>query len=152
MQLKHRGIFVVLISCLLLVFSGCEAERETSPISPGQIAVLVISFQPSPVHETSHGDFRYVVFVDEVNNVGATLTSIKLETLDEDGNVQDKDYKDQDWIRNTFGTTRIEPYGRLAASVELEAYGAHRESWVVRGVDDFGNYIEYSQSVELIHR
>ncbi len=66
--------------------------------------------------------------------------------------MQDKDYKDQDWIQQTFGTTRIEPYGRLATSVELEAYGADRESWVLRGVDDYGNYIEYSQSVELIHR
>lgn len=136
----------------MVVLASCEAERETSPIFPGEVSVLVISFYPSPVHENSNGEYRYTVFVDEVNNVGATLTSIKLETLDEDGNVLDKDYKDQDWIRRTFGSTHIDPYGRLASKVELEAFGAHRESWVLRGVDDLGNYIEYSQSVELISR
>lgn len=152
MKRQRTIVYRVLLCCIILLVVGCEAERETTPILPGQISVLVITFSPSPVHENSNGDYQYTILIDEVNDVGATLTSIKLETLDEDGNVQDKDYKDQNWIQDTFGTTRIEPLGRLASIIKLDAWGAERESWVLRGVDDLGNYIEYSQSVELISR
>lgn len=152
MRMTYKKLIILLLGCMMVVLIGCEADRETSPILPGQIAVLVVSFTPDPVYENSNNEYRYTVFVDEVNNVGVTLTSVKLETMSEDGSTQDTDYKEQDWIRSTFGTTRIEPYGRLAANVTLEAYGAERERWVLRGVDDLGNYIDNSGSVELVSR
>jgi len=141
--------------CFLIVGlagAGCDPHRETSPILLGESTILVISFYPSPVYESSDGNFHFTVFVDEVNNVGATITSVKLESIDDDGSLLDVDRHDERWIQRTFGSSYIEPYGRLAANVELEAYGSYRENWILRGTDDLGYSFEFAQSVELIRR
>ena len=152
MRLNNVQLFGIIISCLLLGLVGCDSSRETNPIFPGESAVLVISFSPSPVHETSDGKFRFTVFVDEVNNVGATITSVKLESFDESGDDLDIDRHDEEWVRQTFGSSYIEPFGRLIASVKLEARFSHHENWILRGTDDQDNRFEFAQSVELIDR
>ena len=153
MKRQSKNISGIVLICLLIGLTGCESERDTSPILPGEQAVLVISFSPSPVYESSDGEFHFLVFIDEVNDVGATITSVKLENLDEDGNVVDTDRHDEAWIQQTFGSSYIEPYGRLIGSVELKApYNSTRETWWLRGTDDNGYSFDYQGSVELISR
>ncbi len=152
MRLKNRQMIILLLSCLLLVVAGCETDVNTDPVLPGEMTLLVISFSPSPVYESSNGEFQFLVFVDELNNVGATISVITLETLDEDGSVLDEEDHDEDWVRRTFGSSYIEPYGRLISSVEVETYSGHRQNWILRGTDDRGNSFKYTQSVELIPR
>lgn len=153
MNLNQRYIPAILLGCLLLGLAGCESHRDVSPILPGEQAVLVISFSPSPVYESSDSRFHFLVFVDEVNNVGARMSSVKLENLDKDGNIIDTDRHDEAWIQRTFGTSYIEPFGRLIGSVELEApYNSTRETWRLRGTDDNGHSFDYQGSVELISR
>ena len=152
MNLKQRHIRGLLLGCLLVGLAGCEAHRDVSPILPGEQAVLVISFSPSPVYESSDGRFHFLVFVDEVNNVGARMSSVKLENLDADGTIVDTDRHDEAWIRQTFGNSYIEPFGRLIGSVELEVYNSTRETWWLRGTDDNGYSFDYQGSVELISR
>jgi hypothetical protein len=139
---------------MMLGIAGCEPELETSPILPGEIAVLVLTFDPSPVFEGYGNEYRFTVRIDEVNGVGARITSIKIEYLDATGNVSETDnYNENKVIRDFFGTSRIEAYGRLMTSVdELECPGCARTSWLVRADDDKGNHVEYSGTVELISR
>lgn len=153
MKRQRKKLLGILFISLIIGLTGCESDRSTDPILPGEEAVLVVSFSPSPVYENSDGDFEYIIFIDEVNDTGATITSVKLETIDGDGNVTDTDRHDEAWVRNTFGTSYIRPMGRLMASIELDAaYGSERETWWVRGTDDEDNTFEYQGSVELISR
>lgn len=153
MNLKQRYFIVILLGVLIVGLTGCESHRDINPILPGEQTVLVISFSPTPVYESSDGRFHFLVFIDEVNNVGARITSVKLENLDEEGNVVDTDRHDEEWIRRTFGTSYIEPFGRLIGSVELEApFNSSRETWWLRGTDDNGYSFDYQGSVELISR
>ncbi|MDY0094336.1 MAG: hypothetical protein RBT80_16710 [Candidatus Vecturithrix sp.] len=154
MKGQQKKLFgIVLMALLIMGLTGCESERNTDPILPGEKAILVISFSPDPVYETSTGKFKYIIFIDEVNDTGATITSIKLETIDENGNVTDTDRHNENWVRNTFGTSYIEPMGRLMANIELNAaYGSARETWWLRGRDDEDNSFEFQGSIELISR
>ena len=153
MRTKTLQIVAVLLCCMLLGI-GCEPELDTSPILPGEKAVLVITFSPSPVHEGYESKYRFTAFIDEVNGVGARITSIKIEYIDDLGNVFETDnYGESRVAQDFFGTSRIEAYGRLMTSVEgLECSGCARTSWLVRADDDRGNHIEYSGTVELIPR
>lgn len=153
MKRQPKKFFGIVLILLLIALTGCESDRSTDPILPGEKAVLVISFSPSPVYETSTGKFKYIIFIDEVNDTGATITSIKLETVDGDGNVTDTDRHDETWVRNTFGTSYIRSMGRLMANIELNAaYDSVRETWWLRGTDNKGNSFDYQGSVELISR
>ena len=150
---KNMLIVTIFIGFLGLGLVGCETDRDTSPILPGESTVLVVTFSPDPVHENSDKEFHFPIFVDEVNNVGATITSVKIELLDSSGTVVDTDDHDESWVRRTFGTSHIEPFGRLITKVNLEtSYSAHRESWVLRGIDDKDHSFEFSNSIELIRR
>jgi hypothetical protein len=65
--------------------------------------------------------------------------------------VTDTDRHNENWVRNTFGTSYIEPMGRLKANIELNAaYGSARETWWLRGRDDEDNSFEFQGSIELI--
>lgn len=153
MKQQQKKLLGIVLIVLLIGLTGCESERGTDPILPGEKAVLVVSFSPSPVYETSTGKFKYIIFIDEVNDTGATITSVKLETVDGDGNVTDTDRHNEAWVRSTFGTSYIEPMGRLIANIELKAaYESERETWWLRGTDDEDNSFEYQGSVELISR
>ncbi|MBD3309366.1 hypothetical protein GF339_23415 [candidate division KSB3 bacterium] len=152
MDLKHVRLLLLVFSLLMVGLTGCETDRETSPILPGETAVLVLNFVPSPVYESYGNEYRFTVFIDEVNGVGATITSMKVESIDSEGNVIDTDNYDENRVVDTFGTSYIQAYGRLITSVEVECFGCARESWLVRAEDDEGNHVEYSQSVELIER
>jgi hypothetical protein len=149
-----KQIVVVLLCGLLLGITGCDPEMSTNPILPGQISVLNITFQPNPVYEGYNDRYRFTVFIDEVNGVGARIDSIKVEYIGEDGDVQKTENFDQiDITYRLFGTSRIEAFGRLMASVQIEDCSfCERQNWLVRADDDNGNHVEYSASVELINR
>lgn len=152
MRVKTLGISVVLLGCMLLGI-GCEPDLTTSPILPGEQAVLEIKFTPNPVYEGYGNKYRFTVRIDEIYGVGARIGSIKIEHVSEEGYVLETEkYGEYDVVR-TFGTSRIEAYGRLMANVELEdCYECKLESWLVRADDDRGNHVEYSGTVELISR
>lgn len=153
MRAKILRIFIVLLGCMLLGI-GCEPELDTSPILPGEKAVLVITFSPSPVPEGYESKYRFTAFIDEVNGVGARITSIKIEYIDDIGSVfETHNYGESKVAQEFFGTSRIEAYGRLMASIDgLKCPGCARTSWLIRADDDRSNHVEYSGSVELIPR
>jgi hypothetical protein len=150
--MKITRIFVILLGCLMLGIIGCEPEMKTSPILPGETAVLMLTFAPSPVYQGYGNKYRFTVFIDEVNGVGAKITSMKVENIDSNGSVLNTDNYNENGVIQTFGTSRIEAFGRLMTNVELDCFGCERESWLVRADDDRGNHVEYSQSVKLISR
>jgi hypothetical protein len=141
------------LCCVLLGLAGCEPEQTTSPILPGETAVFIITFNPSPVYEGYSERYRFMVLIDEVNGVGARISSIKVEYIDDTGNVLETDNYDESEVIRTFGTSRIEAYGRLMTNVVVaDCSSCARESWLVRAEDDQGQHVEYSGSVELISR
>lgn len=153
MSIKLFVTWVLFACCLIMSVSGCEPERTTTPVLPGQIAVFKITFSPNPVYQGYSDTYRFTVFIEEVNGVGARVSSLKVEDVDQDGAVLHTDqYNEQDVVR-TFGTSRIEAFGKLMTNVALtQCYGCSRENWLVRADDDQGNDVEYAQSVELITR
>jgi hypothetical protein len=141
------------LGCVLLGLTGCEPEQTTSPILPGETAVFVITFNPDPVYEGYGDKYRFMVQIDEVNGVGARISSIKVEYIDDTGNVLETDNYDESGVIRTFGTSQIDAYGRLMTNVVVDACSScARESWLVRADDDKGQHVEYSGSVELVSR
>ena len=147
-----RTIGIVAVCCVFLSLTGCEPEQTTSPILPGETAVFIVTFDPDPAYEGYGDKYRFMVRVDEVNGVGARITSIKVEYIDDTGNVLETDNYDEGAVVRTFGTSRIEAYGRLMTNVEVECFCCTRENWLIRAEDDQGEHVEYPGSVELISR
>lgn len=154
MRRYTKRIVVVLLCGLLLGLTGCDPEMRTNPILPGQISVFNVTFQPNPVYEGYNSTYRFTLFVDEVNGVGARIDSIKVEYIGDDGEVWRTENFDQlDVVYRLFGTSRIEAFGRLMASVQVEdCYFCERQNWLIRANDDFGNHVEYSGTIEFISR
>jgi len=137
----------------LLLLTGCEEDdRDTSPILPGQVAVLQVTINPDPVYQGYEDKYRYTVTVDETNGVGATITSMKIERIDGDGTSFDIDNYDEDDVANTFGSSYIPEYGQLATYVVHECYQCQYERWLLRYEDDFGNEREISATVTMMPR
>ena len=143
---------VWMISCLFLL-AGCDTEEDTNPILPGQVAVLTIEFSPQTVYQGYSDTFEYTIIVTEISGVGAWVTSAKAEVLDKNGDVLDTFNYDEDKIReDVFGTSYIEPNGKLFSQRKLECTSCVRENWRLRIEDDFGNRRDYTGTVELIQR
>lgn len=138
---------------LTMLIAGCEdTDHDTSPILPGQIAVLDVSFQPNPVAESATLDvFRYVATFLETNGVGVNMNYVRAETRRDDGTILSETDGDETWFRETFGTSYLPANGRLLANFRTETREGKRVNWVFKGVDDFGNSVETSEIIELIH-
>ena len=142
-----------LLSCLLFFLVSCEdTERTTTPILPGEIAVLAIEFTPDIVYQSYGNTYYFTVTVSEVNGLGASLTSVKIESLDSEGNVLEKDDYDRRWLADSFGASYLSSYSELRTSVSSTCSNCASEHWLIRGVDDYGNYVETSGVVEFINR
>ncbi len=149
----HTPYFLIFISSLLVFLSACdESTRRSSPILPGEIAILTVKFSPESVSQGYSNRYEFTVTVREVNGVGARLASIKVEDFDEDGIQLKKDDYAEWGIINTFGTSYIEPFGTLNSRITLECRNCARENWLVRADDNKGNHVEGSGWVELIQR
>jgi hypothetical protein len=135
---------------LALMLAGCDPDMYTNPILPGQSAVLDISFDPNPVYEGYSNTYTFRVVIDEINGVGAELTSIKIEYIGDDGSVWETDNWDYYDIVRSFGTNRIEAMGRLMARVKVEdCYYCEQQNWLIRAEDDLGNHVEGSDLIQF---
>ncbi len=146
---------LLLIASVLSVLSlaGCEEDdRDTSPILPGQVAILQVTVDPDPVYQGYESKYRYTVTVDETNGVGATITSMKVERIDSDGLAFDRDDYDEGDVAQTFGSSYIPAYGQLATYVTHECYQCAKERWLLRYEDDLGNQREKSATVTMLPR
>jgi hypothetical protein len=138
---------------MALMLAGCDPDMHTSPILPGQTAVLRISFDPNPIYEGYNDTYTFMVFVDELNGVGANIGSIKIEYINDEGSVWETEQWGYYDIMRTFGTNRIEAFGQLMAHVKVEdCYFCDRQNWLMRADDDRGNRVEYSGTVEFLSR
>ena len=145
--------FLISAALSALFLTGCEEDdRDTSPIMPGQVAVLQVTIDPDPVYQGYGDTYRYTVTIDETNGVGATITSMKLERIDSEGTSFDADDYDEGDVAETFGSSYIAPYGRLATYVTHECYQCEYERWLMRYEDDLGNEREKSATVTMIPR
>ncbi len=145
--------FLISTTLSALFLAGCEEDdRDTSPILPGQVAILQVTIDPDPVYQGYGDKYRYTVTIDEKNGVGATITSMKIERIDSEGTSFDADDYDEAEVAATFGSSYISPYGRLATYVTHECYQCEYERWLLRYEDDLGNEREKSATVTMIPR
>jgi len=143
----------MILCAMALTLTGCDPDMYTNPILPGQTAVLRITFDPNPVYEGYNSTYTFVVYIDELNGVGANIGSIKIEYIGDDGSVWDTDTWGYYDIVRTFGTDRIEATGRLMAYIKVEdCYFCDRQNWLVRADDDRGSHVEYSNAIQFLSR
>lgn len=147
-----RCVFIASVLSAFLL-TGCEEdERETSPILPGQVAILQVTINPDPVYQGYENKYRYTITVNETNGVGATITSMKVERINSEGTSFDSDDYDEGDVAETFGDSYIQPYGQLATYVVHECYQCEYERWLLRYEDDLGNKREMSATVTMMPR
>ncbi len=151
---KYRQFYTpLLLCCVLFLLVSCESnERTTTPILPGEIAVLAIEFTPETVYQSYSDTYYFTVTAREVNDLGVRLTSVKIERLDSSGNVFEKSDYNERWIAESFGTSYLASYSELRTSVSSRCYSCVSEHWLIRGIDDKDNYVETSGVVEFIKR
>lgn len=143
----------MLLCAMALMLAGCEPEMYTTPLIPGQIALLTITFNPDPAPEGYGDTCTFVAFIDEVNGVGATIDSIKIEYVNDAGIV----FKTDNWgyyqIMGAFGTNRIEAFGRMRGQMGVDnCSSCDRQYWLVRADDDYGNHVEYTGTIQFLSR
>lgn len=147
-----RWSMVVVLGIVMMSLTGCDPDLEGNPIVPGQQSYFTVTFDPNPVYEGYSNRYQFTVSIQESNGVGATLSSIKIEYV-QDGNVTSTDTWDQRDIIRELGTNRLDAYGTIRSQITLsDCYFCDRQNWVVRANDDRGNYVQYSGSVQLISR
>ena len=144
--------FLLIFSTLFLLVSCEDTDRTTTPILPGEIAELAIEFTPEIVYQSYSDTYYFTVTAREVNGLGARLTSVKIERLDSSGNVIEKSDYDERWISESFGSSYLPSYSELRTSVSSKCYSCVSEHWLIRGIDDYDNYVETSGVVEFIRR
>lgn len=148
----QRWSVVALLGVLLVSLTGCDPETEGNPILPGQQSYFTVTFEPNPVYEGYDNEYLFIVRITESNGVGASISSIKIEYV-QDGGVVETDTWDRREVIRELGTNRLDAYGTIRSQITLsDCYFCDRQNWVVRADDDLGNYVQYSGSVELISR
>ena len=153
MRKRQKYVGMVISLALVLSLTGCEPDMSTNPILPGQTAVLSITFESNPVYEGYNDTYTFLVYIDEKNGVGANIGSIKVEYIDDKGDVWETDKWDHNDVVRTFGTNRIEALGRLMAYVKVEdCFFCDRQNWLVRADDDMGTHVEYSGTIKFLSR
>ncbi|PID58859.1 hypothetical protein CSB45_02345 [candidate division KSB3 bacterium] len=151
-KIYPRVKYLLLFCVVFLLFSCGDTERTTTPILPGEIAVLAIQFTPETVYQSYGNTYYYTVTFGEINGVGVSLRSAKIETLDSEGSVLEKDDYDERWLAETFGTSYLSPYSEVRTSVSTVCSACTSEHWLIRGIDEQGNHVETSGVVTLINR
>jgi len=149
---RQFSTFLLLCGVCFLLVSCEDNERTTTPILPGEIAVLAIEFNPETVYQGYSDTYSFTVTAKEVNGLGARLTSMKIERLDSEGVVIEKKDYNESWIADSFGTAYLPSYSELRTSVSSRCSTCVSEHWVLRGYDDKDNYVETSGVVEFIQR
>lgn len=114
--------------------------------------MLALVFTPEIVYQSYSDTYYFTLTAEEVNGLGARLTSVKIERLDSSGSVFEKHDYDERWIAETFGASYLPSYSELRTSVSSKCYSCASEHWLIRGIDDKDNYVETSGVVEFIRR
>ncbi|PIE33370.1 hypothetical protein CSA56_11865 [candidate division KSB3 bacterium] len=145
--------FLLLLLCLIVALTACEENtRQSTPILPGEIAVLTFDFDPDPVTQGYGNEFEFLVTLREVNGVGARLTSMKIEDFDNFEISRKKRDYDEQGIIDQFGTSYIEQFGTLRTRSNHTCSYCVKQTWRIRAEDDQGNHVEGTGTVELIQR
>ena len=123
MYTRTKYVGRVLPLAVVLLLAGCDPDMNTNPILPGQTAVLSITFESNPVYEGYNDTYSFLVYIDERNGVGANIGSVKIEYIDDKGDVWETDNWNSNDVVRTFGTNRIDSWPMSRSKIASFATG-----------------------------
>jgi len=108
---KRIWISLLLSFILIVVLSGCKGG-----VGP-KTAKINVSFYPNPVPYSSEtGDWSFDVILSEINGIGVSLTSLKFDSYNQQGQLYSTQILDEEEIIDWFDSSYIPAFSTLQAS------------------------------------
>ena len=141
---KEKRIWIALFLALTLIviLSGCSGLPKIAEIS--------IVVDPNPVPCSSEdGKWHCTMTISESNGVGVTLTSVRLDSYDQEEQLYYTQFLYEEDIIDWFKSNYIPAFSMLQC--ELEYSGIAKYTIItIEGVDDNNNPIEATGRVDLL--
>ena len=142
---KRIWISLLLSFILIVVLSGCYG-----PIT----AKINISFYPNPVPYSSEiGKWSFDVILSEINGIGVTLTSLRIDSYNPQGQLVNTQIVDEGKIRDWFDSNYLPAFSTLKASIyhyQPYTYRIKYDIWTFKGVDNNYNSIKATGRVNFL--
>ena len=139
---KRIWIALFLALTLMVILSGCSGLPKIAEIS--------IVVDPNPVPCSSEdGKWHCTMTISESNGVGVTLTSVRLDSYDQEEQLYYTQFLYEEDIIDWFKSNYIPAFSMLQC--ELEYSGIAKYTIItIEGVDDNNNPIEATGRVDLL--
>ena len=139
---KRIWIALFLALTLIVILSGCSGLPKIAEIS--------IVVDPNPVPCSSEdGKWHCTMTISESNGVGVTLTSVRLDSYDQEEQLYYTQFLYEEDIIDWFKSNYIPAFSMLQC--ELEYSGIAKYTIItIEGVDDNNNPIEATGRVDLL--
>jgi len=130
---KRIWISLILSFILIVVLSGCNGG-----VGP-KTAKINVSFYPNPVPYSSEiGVWEFGVFLSEINGIGVTLTSLRIDSYNPQGQLVNTQNVDEEEITDWFDSNYLPAFSTLKASsiYFCPIYRINYCIWTFKGVDN----------------
>jgi len=105
---KRIWISLLLSFILIIVLSGCNGPRT---------AKINVSFYPNPVpYSSAIGKWSFDIILTESNGIGVTLTSLKFDSYNQQGQLFSTQNLDEEDIIDWFDSNYLPAFSTLIAS------------------------------------
>ncbi len=145
---KMMKRYVIIAISLLTVFS-CSNKKSTSPASNSS-ARITFTYQPNPV--TAGEEYTWEISITEHDNVGVTLSYIRENYYNDEGDVVLSLEADSDDIVSLFGTNNLPALGTISdtgrASFNISLCGCYG-FMEIGGTDANGNNVTSSVRIDI---
>jgi hypothetical protein len=107
---KRIWISLLLSFILIIVLSGCNGGPKRAKIN--------VSFYPNPVpYSSGIGKWSFDVILSESNGIGVTLTSLRFDSYNPQGQLVNTQSLDEEEITDWFDSNYLPAFSTLKASI-----------------------------------
>jgi len=140
--MNRKLSYVVLFLLILLFLSGCVGMPKN--------ALLSISADPNPVsYDSTVGKWSFSMTINESNGVGVTMSSMKIDKYNQEGELVDTDYYYEDTILDWFGSDYISAFSSVQANLRRSGNPTY-DIFTVTGIDDNNNPVEATIRIDFL--
>ena len=127
---KRIWISLLLSFILIIVLSGCNVGPKRAKIN--------VSFYPNPVpYSSGIGKWSFDVILSESNGIGVTLTSLRFDSYNPQGQLVNTQSLDEEEITDWFDSNYLPAFSTLKASIyHYLPYLVKYDILTVEGVDN----------------
>jgi len=144
---KQNMIWIsLLLSFILIIFlSGCSGVIEP------KTAKINVFFNPNPVpYNSETGEWLFNLILSEINGVGATLTSLRFDSYNQQEQLFFVQILYEEDIIGWFGSDYLPAFSALQAIIYHTSTALKYDILTVAGVDDNDNPIEATGRVDYL--